>query len=208
VRPSVVATTDIGYALPWHWSALRRMRHRTAVNTLIAPAVPERAAVSRAPMIKQPSNHRSPEDRSSAISRWSRSWLRGSRRLLCRQEVLCRFSDGGGDEPYTRAGGRRLKSAKVRNRGKWGHRRCRGLYGDLAAASGWARLVRAPAQLLCLAGWVWVTGRTSAAGVAGQGWRCHCGPILSIRSKRGLCWPWASQNGERDWAGGSVVTAS
>src|SRR3979490_2143117 len=26
-----------------------------------------------------------------------------------------------------------------------GHRRCRGLYGDLAAASGWARLVRAPA---------------------------------------------------------------
>jgi len=32
----------------------------------------------------------------------------------------CRFSDAGGDEPSTRSGGRRLKSAKARNRGKWG----------------------------------------------------------------------------------------
>src|SRR6516162_2743615 len=90
---------------------------------------------------------------------------------------MCRFSDAGDDEAGHRLEDRRLKSAEARNRGKWGHRRCRGLYGDLAAASGWARLVRAPAQLLCLAGWVWVTGRTSAAGVAGQGWRCHCGRI-------------------------------
>src|SRR5215469_12218702 len=28
-----------------------------------------------------------------------------------------------------------------------GHRRCRGLYGDLAAVSGWARLVRAPGPI-------------------------------------------------------------
>jgi hypothetical protein len=31
---------------------------------------------------------------------------------------------------------------------------------------------------------------------------------LLIRSKRGLCWPGASRNGERHWAGASVVTAS
>jgi hypothetical protein len=33
---------------------------------------------------------------------------------------LCRFSDAGSDDPSTRSGGRRLKSAKARNRGKWG----------------------------------------------------------------------------------------
>src|SRR5207253_950245 len=31
---------------------------------------------------------------------------------------------------------------------------------------------------------------------------------LSTRSKRGLCWPRASRNGERHWADGSAVTAS
>jgi hypothetical protein len=36
----------------------------------------------------------------------------------CRQ--LCRFSDAGSDEASTWSGGRRLKSAKARNRGKWG----------------------------------------------------------------------------------------
>ena len=77
-----------------------------------------------------------------------------------------------------------------------GHRRCRGLYGDLAAASGWARLVRAPARLLCLAGWVWMTGRTSAAGVAGQGWRCHCGRIYRPAVSGGYAGR-ASQNGAR-----------
>jgi hypothetical protein len=30
--------------------------------------------------------------------------------------LLCRFSDAGNDEPLTRSGGRRLKSAKARNR--------------------------------------------------------------------------------------------
>jgi hypothetical protein len=70
---------------------------------------------------------------------------RGSARMIL--PLLCRFSDAGSEEPSTRSGDRRLKSAKARNRGKWGHRRCRGLYGDLAAASGWARLVRAPAPI-------------------------------------------------------------
>ena len=37
-----------------------------------------------------------------------------------RRRLLCRFSDAGGDEPSTRSGGRRLKSAKARNRGRWG----------------------------------------------------------------------------------------
>ena len=119
---------------------------------------------------------------------------------------LCRFSDAGDDEADHRLEDRRLKSAEARNRGKWGHRRCRGLCGDLAAASGWAKLVRAPAQLLCLAGWVWVTGRTSAAGVAGQGWRCHCGRIYRPAVSGGYAGR-ASQNGERHWAGGSGVRA-
>jgi hypothetical protein len=39
---------------------------------------------------------------------------------------LCRFSDAGSDKPSTGSGERRLKSAKARNRGKWGHCRCRG----------------------------------------------------------------------------------
>jgi hypothetical protein len=33
---------------------------------------------------------------------------------------LCRFSDAGNDKACTRSGGRRLKSAKARNRGRWG----------------------------------------------------------------------------------------
>jgi hypothetical protein len=41
----------------------------------------------------------------------------------------------------TRWGGRRLKSAKARNPGKWGTAGAAG-YGDLAAASGWTRLDR------------------------------------------------------------------
>jgi hypothetical protein len=34
--------------------------------------------------------------------------------------LMCRFSDAGSDESSTRSGGRRLKSAEARNRGKWG----------------------------------------------------------------------------------------
>src|SRR5262252_7084224 len=61
--------------------------------------------------------------------------------------ILCRFSDAGSDDAGHRLEDRRLKSAEARNRGKWGRRRCRVLYGDLAAASGWARLVRALAPI-------------------------------------------------------------
>ena len=60
---------------------------------------------------------------------------------------LCRFWDAGGDEPSTRSGGRRLKSAEARNRGEVGHRRGRGLYGDLAAALGWGGWIKAPAPI-------------------------------------------------------------
>jgi hypothetical protein len=44
--------------------------------------------------------------------------------------------------------------------------------------------------------------------------RCRAGLAVRLRadlstcSKRGLCWPGASRNGERHSAGGSVVTAS
>jgi hypothetical protein len=62
-------------------------------------------------------------------------------------QLVCRFSDAGGDEPSMRSGGRRLKSAEARNRGEVGHRRCRGLYGDLAAALGWGGWIKAPAPI-------------------------------------------------------------
>ena len=122
--------------------------------------------------------------------------------------LLCRFSDAGSDEPLTHSGGRRLKSAKARNRGKWGHRRCRGLYGDLTAASGWARLVRAPAPIA-------LPRRMGVGdGLNERSGRCRTGLAVRLRtdfltcSKRGLCWPRANQNGERHWAGGSAVRAS
>jgi hypothetical protein len=35
-----------------------------------------------------------------------------------KRPLLCRFSDAGSDEASTCSGGRRLKSAKARNRGK------------------------------------------------------------------------------------------
>jgi hypothetical protein len=63
-------------------------------------------------------------------------------RSFRRFPVLCRFSDAGNNEAGHTLGDRRRKSATARNRGGVGHRRCRGLYGDLAAASGWARLDR------------------------------------------------------------------
>src|SRR5215813_7509539 len=63
---------------------------------------------------------------------------------------------------------------------------------------------RSTRQFLCLAGWVWLTGRISAAGVAGQCWRCHCGPIYRPAVSGGYAGR-AGQNGERHWGGGSVV---
>src|SRR5882672_11654936 len=47
--------------------------------------------------------------------------------------LLCRFSDAGMRRLSTRCGGRRPKSAKARNRGKWGSGGAAGAYGDLAA---------------------------------------------------------------------------
>ena len=55
---------------------------------------------------------------------------------------MCRFSDAGDDEARHRLVGRRRKSAKARNRGGVRLHRRRGLYGDLTAASCWARLDR------------------------------------------------------------------
>src|ERR1700674_4457878 len=46
---------------------------------------------------------------------------------------MCRFSDAGMTRLSTRCGGRRPKSAKARNRGKWGTGGAAGAYGDLAA---------------------------------------------------------------------------
>ena len=60
---------------------------------------------------------------------------------------MCRFSDAGNDEARHTLGDRRLKSAEARNRGEVGHRRCRGLYGDLAAALGWGGWIKAPAPI-------------------------------------------------------------
>ncbi len=40
--------------------------------------------------------------------------------LQCRRRLLCRFSDAGMTRLSTHCGDRRPKSAKARNRGKWG----------------------------------------------------------------------------------------
>jgi hypothetical protein len=116
---------------------------------------------------------------------------------------MCRFSDAGSDKPSTRSGGRRLKSAKARNRGKVGHRRCRGLYGDLAAASGWARLVRAPTAIALPRRMGVGHGPNERSG------RCRTGLAASLRADLSICVSGgyagrASQNGERHWAVGSV----
>ena len=53
--------------------------------------------------------------------------------LRCMSPFMCRFSDAGMTRLSTRCGGRRPKSAKARNRGKWGTGGAAGVYGDLAA---------------------------------------------------------------------------
>ena len=40
--------------------------------------------------------------------------------LRCMSPVMCRFSDAGMTKLSTRTDGRRPKSAKARNRGRWG----------------------------------------------------------------------------------------
>jgi hypothetical protein len=108
------------------------------------------------------------------------------------------------DEPSTRSGGRRLESAKARNRGKWGTVRAAGSMGIWPRRQVGGGCSERPPQLLRRAGWVWVTGRRRAAGGAGQGWRCHCGPIYRPAVSGGYAGR-ASQNGERHWAVGLVV---
>ena len=47
---------------------------------------------------------------------------------MARFPVMCRFLDAGMTNPSTRCGGRRPKSAKARNRGKWGTGGAAGLW--------------------------------------------------------------------------------
>ena len=123
-------------------------------------------------------------------------------------QLLCRFSDAGNEEASTCSGGRRLKSAEARNRGEVGHRRCRGLYGDLAAALGWGGWIKAPAPTGCPCRMAVSDAQNERSG------RCRTGLAVSLRtdlstgSKRGRYWPKASEDRERHWAGGPVATAS
>jgi hypothetical protein len=55
---------------------------------------------------------------------------------MARGQVLCRFSDADSDEPSTHSGGRRLKSAKARNRGTGRPQVGRLLKVDLRVRSG------------------------------------------------------------------------
>jgi len=120
---------------------------------------------------------------------------------------MCRFSDAGNDQARHTLGGRRRKSAEARNRGKWGHRGCRGLYGDFAAASGWARLVRAPVPIA-------LPGRMGVGdGPNERSGGCRTGLAVSLRAdlstcgKRRLCWPsqpeWRASLGW--WIGGEGI---
>src|SRR6266481_6246941 len=64
------------------------------------------------------------------------SALGGEAENICSQRefrLLCRFWDAGMTGLSTRCGGRRSKSAKARNRGKWGTGGAAGAYGNLAA---------------------------------------------------------------------------
>ena len=122
--------------------------------------------------------------------------------------LLCRFSDAGGDEPSTRSGGRRLKSAEARNRGEVGHRRCRGLYGDLVAALGWGGWINAPAPIGLPSQDGWGDVLNEHSGRCREGLAVPLRTDLSTGSKRGRCWAKASEKRERHWAGGPVATVS
>src|ERR1700719_1580343 len=62
-----------------------------------------------------------------------------------------------------------------------GHRRCRGLYGDLAAASGWGRLVRAPAAIA-------LPRRMGVGGGPNErSGRCRTGLAVSLRADLSIC---------------------
>jgi len=88
-----------------------------------------------------------------------------------------------------------------------GHRRCRGLYGDLAAASGWVRLDRSrrPDRFTLKYG---CGRRDERADALGERIGDATVGRLSARGRRGWRRPRASENGERHWGGGAVATAS
>src|SRR6516164_2076504 len=99
------------------------------------------------------------------------------------------------------------KSAKARNRGKW---------GTVGGAALWefSRGVRLggvgqnarPNRFTSQEGGVG-DGLTSAAGVAEQGRRGNCGPIYRP-AVSGECAGREPARGEHHWAGGSALTAS
>ena len=81
------------------------------------------------------------------------------------------------------------ESSREGNRGERYECACRRLYGDLAAASGWARLVSAPATFA-------LPCRTGVGdGPNERSGRCRTGLAVSLRAdlstcgKRRLCWP-------------------
>jgi hypothetical protein len=52
---------------------------------------------------------------------------------------MCRFSDAGNDEARYKLGRPASEKRQDTKSREVGHRRCRGLYGDLAATSCWRR---------------------------------------------------------------------
>ena len=88
-----------------------------------------------------------------------------------------------------------------------GHRRCRGLYGDLAAVSGWARLVRAPAPISLPRRMGVGDGPNECSGGCRTVLAVSLRADLSTCGKRRLCWPsqpeWRASLGW--WIGGEGI---
>jgi hypothetical protein len=85
---------------------------RTAISKILDP-VGRQVSVAR--LWQTYSAPRAPSQGSLARSRLQRNRITARSSAACL--LLCRFSDAGMPSPSTRAGGRRPKSAKARNRG-------------------------------------------------------------------------------------------
>src|SRR5262249_41216165 len=95
-------------------------------------------------------------------------------KIGCR--LMCRFSDAGNDEAGHALRDRRRKSAKARNRGGVGHRRCRGTLWGFSRGAGLGKVEsNCPWPSHSRTGLAWTTG---GAGVAKPDWQCNCAPIL------------------------------